>query len=424
MTRIKLLLPLILAVGLLFPLTAFGQAATTIPAEHPSTMKGVRPLGMGNAFIAMPGIDENAMFYNPAAINDFPKAYHFKFLSPVVDFSPGSIGLVRDVFDLADNIDAQGTDAGKTRVFRDFVNAHAGQFESVQVRLPAVTVMHKWFGVSLLADSRNTISFRNRAFTNIEVASRTDFGGVVGTAYNFKDLLGIDQNLQAGVDIKVLHRLSINEIVTSDDIINAADFNATLPRRRSTGVGADIGIKADFPTFGASWLEVVKPTVALTYQDIGNTRFGNGVPDIQQSLSVGFALHPMLGDWQLHFANDFRELNQNSHILKKWSIGAEVMAPQLWGFFTPSFRIGGNQGYIAAGTSLDFKYAKLEFATYAEDAGRFGSTKQLRRLAANLAFGFNTKPEEELPQPEIAPAPPPEPAAPAPQRKKRRHRRR
>ena len=139
--------------------------------------------------------------------------------------------------------------------------------------------------------------------------------------------------------------------------------------------------------------------VALTYQDIGNTRFGNNVPDTQQSVSLGLALHPAWGDWQFHFTNDFRELNQPTSFLKKWNIGAEAVAPQFWGFFRPSVRVGGNQGFITGGLTLDFKYAKLEFATYGEEAGKYTSQKQLRRLAANLSFGFNTKEKDSEPIP-------------------------
>lgn len=396
MKRIGLFL--LLAFSLSIPWRLWAQT-TTIPTEHPSVYKGVRPVGMGNAFVAMPGQDENSLFYNPASINDFPKAYHFRFISPVVDFSPGSIGLVGDLFDLSDNIDAQATDAGKITTFRDFVNQHTGQFESIQARIPVVTVLHKWFGVSILADSRTTISFRNRAYTNVEIMSRSDMGAVIGSAYNLKDWLKIDENFQVGLNLKILHRYSINEIVTTDDIVNNADFGDTLPRLRATGVGVDIGIKGDFPTFDVGWLEKVKPTLGFTWQDIGNTRFGNNVPDTQQSISVGFALHPAWDKWQFHFTNDFRELNQSSSFMKKWNIGAEAVAPQFWGFFRPSIRIGGNQGYIAGGVTLDFKYAKLEFATYGEEAGLFTSQKQLRRLATNLSFGFSTKDKDAEPVP-------------------------
>lgn len=368
--------------------TAWAQT-TTIPNEFPSLHRGVRPLGMGDAFVAMPGIDENAMFYNPAAINDYPKRLGFRLLSPSVEFSPSIIGVVKDALDLSDAISSHsGDNAAKINDFQTFVNKHIGQFETVNVTFPALTVLHKWFAVSLLADSRNTFSLRNRALTNVEISSRSDFGGVIGSAYNFKDALGIKENLQAGVDIKVLHRYSINETLTTSDIVNNASLGNALPRNRATGVGFDIGLKGDVPTFSASWMEAIKPTVALVWQDIGNTRFSGVVPDTPQSLSMGLAVHPKWGQWQFHVASDFRELNQNTSFIKKWNIGAEAMGPRYWRFFTPSIRIGGHQGYIAGGASLDFRYAKLEFATYGEEEGTVSRQKENRRVAVNLSFGF------------------------------------
>lgn len=363
------------------------QEVTTIAPEYPSLYKGVRPEGMGNAFIAMPGSDENAPFYNPAAINDYGEKLHFRILSPSFDFSPGSIGLAKDIVNLAKDVNAASGNEAKVNVFRTFVDNHIGQFQSVAVRMPVLQVQHKWFFVSLLGDSRNTVSLRNRSFVNVEISSRSDVGGVIGSAYNFKDVLGIEQNVQLGVDVKVIHRISIDRIVATNDIINNSRFSDSIPVKRSTGVGVDVGLKGDFPTLGVAWLEAIKPTLAVTYQDIGNTRFAAGVPDTQQSVSAGFAVHPNWGRWEFHVANDFRELNQDTAFMKKWHIGAEAFAPKL-GFFRPSFRIGGNQGYIGGGTTLDFKYAKLEFATYGEEAGVSTSSKQLRRLAVNLSFGF------------------------------------
>lgn len=373
---------LYVVVVLIFSTSAFAQSVS-IPAEHPSLYKGVRPLGMGNAFIAMKGTDENAPFYNPAAINDYEKKLHFRILSPVVDFSPGVIGLVQDVLDLADAIDAEDTDGGKIDQFRTFVNQHIGQFESVALRLPVVQVQHKWFAASILADSRNTVSLRNRAFTNVEIQSRSDMGGTVGGAYAF-----FEDMLQVGLNLKILHRLSIDETITSDDVINAADFSDTLPRRRATSVGVDLGLKGTIPTFDMKWLEFLKPTAGITWQDIGNTRFGNGVPDTNQSFSVGFAVHPSIGNWHLHFANDIRELNQSTTFIKKWGLGVEVVPPWQWKYFKPAVQLGGHQGYITAGTTLDFKYGKLEFSTYGEEAGVSSRQKQLRRLALNMSFGF------------------------------------
>lgn len=365
----------------------YGQEGTTIPREYPSLYRGVRPLGMGNAFIAMPGTDENAPFYNPAAINDYERKLHFRFLSPVIDFSPSVIKLTQDVIDLADKVNKQAGNAGKINEFTKFVDAHTGEFETVQLRMPVVQGWNKYFFTSVLFDSRTSFSFRNRAFTNIELASRSDAGGALGTAYNFKDLLGIEQDLQAGMNMKILYRYSIEKTITASDIVNNASFSDAIPRNSGIGVGFDLGFKGSLPTFGLKWVDFLKPTAGFTWQDVGDTRFSGKAPNTPQSVSIGFAFHPKLGDWQFHLANDFRELNQSAAFIRQWNIGAEVEAPG-WKYFHTSFRIGGNQGYLTGGTTFDFRFFKLEGAFYGEEVSQFGHEKQLFRLATNLSFGF------------------------------------
>jgi hypothetical protein len=393
---------ILLFILLLLGISGELAAQTGIPNSYPSLMRGVRPLGMGNALIALSGTDENAMFYNPAAINDYGPHFAFRFVSPTIDFSPGAISLFKDVKNMATNINDATTSADKTRIFRDFVDQHAGQFESVGLNLPLLTMMNKWITFSLLGQNRTSMSFRNRAFTNIEIMSRTDTGGVIGTSYNFKNALGIKENVQLGVDMKMIYSLfSINSTVTTGDIINSASFSDTIPRSNSFGVGGDIGLKADVPVFGVGWLEKLAPSVGVAYQDVGNTRFQNGVPDIEQSVSVGLGFSPKIGKFQFRFDNDFRQLNQTTDFINKWNIGAEVVGPRMLGFFTPAIRVGGDQGYITGGVTLDFRFMKLEFATYGEDAGQFGREKELRRLAANVTF------EMGGPYPDKAPPPPP-----------------
>ena len=141
--------------------------------------------------------------------------------------------------------------------------------------MPPVMVMHKWFSAGLLVDSRNTVSFRNRVFTSFELDSRSDFGGFVGGAYGF-----LEDQIQAGLNVKVLHRLSIRQVIAEDDVLaNSGDFGSALPRNRATGFGIDLGLKGKVPDFDIAILERLAPTVALTWQDIGNARFSAPVPD-------------------------------------------------------------------------------------------------------------------------------------------------
>ncbi len=383
---------LLLTVSLFVPALLFAQATTTIPPAHPALFKGTRPLGMGNAFLAMPGSDENAPFYNPAAINDYDKL-HMRFFSPAVDFTTGSISLVKDVLNLVDDIDTdEGDTSAQINTFETFVNAHTGEFHSLDLRLPLLMAMHKWFAAGLLLDSRTTISFRNRAFSNFELSSRSDGGGFVGTAYNFKDLLGIEEDVQAGVNIKVLHRFSVNQVLTTDDIIATSSFDDALPRDRATGGGVDLGLKGEVPTFDQKVLEVLKPTVGFTWQDVGNTRFSGNVPDTEQSISIGAALHPVFHfwkdrEWQNHFAMDIREMNQPTSFPKKLFLGYELVMPKFL-IVRPSFRVGASQLYFTTGATFDLRFFKLEAAYYGEEVGRFTRQGRSNRLAANISFGF------------------------------------
>ncbi|MBI1909774.1 MAG: hypothetical protein HYS22_06355 [Deltaproteobacteria bacterium] len=361
---------------------------TTIASENPSLAKGIRQLGMGNTGIALPAQtamirDESEWFYNPAAIHDYEKKMRYNLLGVQGDISAGAIPLIFDVLQLKDDIKAAATTEGKINAFNTFVQTRIGDFDSVNARVIPAMVNHQWFSVAMIVDTRTTISFRNAAFTNFEIFSRSDGGGVIGGAYGF-----LDDQLQVGLNLKVLHRLEISEVVTSDDILNTNDLGVTL--ERGTGVGVDLGLKGKIPTMENKILDYLKPTVGLTYQDIGNTRFSGNVSNTQQSVSTGFALHPTLplGDGLgSHFAVDFRELNQSSEFLTKLAVGYEVELPPL-GFFHTAVRAGAYQGYVTGGLTADLKYGKLEFATYGQEVGATTHQKESRRIAWNLIFGF------------------------------------
>jgi len=382
----QLLTPLLVLFLLALP-TAVSAQVTTIPDQYPSLYRGVRQLGMGNAGIAMPGTDEAAPYYNPASIHDYEKKLRFRVLSPAIDLSTATIGLTKDIFDLADELDTETGDASaQTDTFETFADQHIGEFHSIDIRFPVVTLMHQWFFFSILTDSRNTFSFRNRTFTNVEMLSRSDAGGVLGGAYGF-----FDDQLEVGLALKILYRLLVSEVVTTSDIITTSSFGNVIDLNRGIGVGADLGVKGQIPRGEIQALEYLKPTAGFTWQDIADTRFGGGAGRTQQSVSLGVGIHPthhLWGrEWESHFAVDIRELNRPSSFPKKFFLGYEFMAPR-WGIFRPSVRLGANQLYLAAGATLDLRFFKLEFATYGEEAGPFSRQKQIRKIAANISAGF------------------------------------
>ncbi|MBI2981557.1 MAG: hypothetical protein HYY44_04605 [Deltaproteobacteria bacterium] len=388
MTSKKLIFSFVLVLFAFSPSLVFGQATSTVPPSHPALFRGVRPLGMGNAFVAMPGSDENAVYYNPAAIHDYEPGLDFVLVSPTIDFTTESIALVQDVVDLAGDLnDQEGDITGQIDTFQNFVDLHTGQFHSIDVRLPILMVLNRHVTIGTLADSRTTISFRNRTFSNFELSSRSDVGGHIGGAYGF-----FEDQLNVGVNVKVLHRVSIDQVLTIDDIFATDDFKDAMPIERATGVGVDLGLMGKVPTFDLKPLEILKPTIGFTWQDIADTRFAGDVPDTQQSISLGAALHPgfHLGNYEFknHLEVDFRELNQPVSFSKKLYFGYEFMFPRFLHFFQPSFRLGMHQLYFAAGGSIDLRLLKLEVATYGEEVGRFTRQQQSRRIAGNITFQF------------------------------------
>lgn len=380
------LLGLFLAV--LFSLPAYAKVTSNIPRSNPGTYRGVRQVGMGNAGLALAAQtednrDNTAWFYNPAATHDYERDFHFDFMQIQGDISLSVVQLVRDVFDLADDVDSAATNQAQVDVFEAFVQSRFGDFQAMDAQVLPFVMTHKWFSLGVLVDSRTALSFRNQAYTNFEVLSQSDAGLVAGTAFGF-----LDDRLQVGTNVKVLYRGEVNELITVDDILNQDNLGADL--NRGLGVGGDIGVKGQIPTFDNAILEYLAPTAALTYQDVGDTRF-QGATNTEQSISAGLAIHPRipLGSKGMasHLAIDMRELNQDKDLLTKLNVGYEIELPKLL-FINTAVRGGLNQGYPAGGISFDFKLAKLEAAIYGQEMGAHTREKGLYRVALRTSIGF------------------------------------
>ena len=373
--------------GLIFFATlsanAWGFEPTNIADQYPSLGRSLRPLGMGNAYLTMEGTDQSSFFYNPASINDFDRGLSFGLVSPQLDFTTASIGLIKDIMDLSDDLSGQ-SDADQTTTFDTFFDQHVGEFHSLNLWLPLMSVQHRWFSLNLIADSRTSISLRNRAFPNFEVYSRNDGGVAAGTAYGF-----LDNSLQVGLGLKFLYRAAFSEIITTADAIgdNFGDTFEWDNLRKGFGVGADLGTKYQIPDFDTDVLDYLKPTVAVVWQDIGNTRFSGGAPKTQQSISAGVGFHPSFGPVDTSLDVDVREINQKRDFMTKFHTGVEARFGKFWPIH-PAIRAGINQGYPAFGAGFDTRIFKFNVAYYAEEVGKVTRQKGNYRLATNLSFGF------------------------------------
>lgn len=364
------------------------QAESLIQRFSPRMMNGARPLGMGNAFIATKGTDENAMFYNPAAINDYEKKFHFQFVLPTVEFSYKAIPFfATDLPNLADDIDAADTNAEKINVFDNFAAANTGRYEEVSVRGNVAIMMYKWITVALFYDSQGVIALINPVSSTVDIEVESQAGLMLGSAYSF-----FDDILQAGIAVKFLGRHLIDQTITQRDVITNDTFGDIFNLKQfGFGIGADVGVKITPPTGGSKILETLKPTFAVVVQDIGHTRFfiGDSVGKQKESISIGSAITPKIGPFETIFAFDVRDLEYRGDFLTKFHIGTEWVLPNIGKVLRSfSMRIGVNQAYLAGGIGFDFKYFKINLATYGRDIASRTIQKQSRMFTAQLAAGF------------------------------------
>jgi len=160
-------------------------AATSAQAafrESPQLYRGLRPLGMGNAFIGVSD-DHNAMFYNPAGLNDVER-FRIEVLNPTVTVSYNVVNIVKSVLDVMDDLGDEA--GGASAVFEDVVGANLGKFTSFKVAMsPGLTM--KNFAVKVVGEASGYFSFRNKVFPNIEYEAKIDSGVIIGGAYGFWD---------------------------------------------------------------------------------------------------------------------------------------------------------------------------------------------------------------------------------------------
>lgn len=363
---------------------------TSIPDTSPAIGRSVRYLGMGNSSLSMKGYDVNAPYYNPAAIRDY--SYEVTWSSallpvPPFELSYSAIRLIKDVFDFKDDLDKATGSSAKIDVFNNFVNQHIGSFNELEVRIPIVAAFNRYFYAGVISDNDLGISFRNRAFPNFEIKAKGYSGMALGTAYAF-----FEDRLELGLLAKIIYGIENEQVITSADILqnNFDDFKWSN-WKRGLGVGFDAGAKFEIYDFGVDILDTLKPTIGVTYQDIGNTKFRwmkkNGGPTkIGQTVSAGIGIHPTFGLVETSLLVDIRDINVKEDFLLRLNAGAEVRFPAVP--LTPSVRAGVNQGYPAVGVGIKVWKLLWNAAFYGKELGEYTREKGGYRVANEFVWQF------------------------------------
>lgn len=333
-------------------------------AELPTLHRGIRPLGMGGAFITLSD-DENAMFYNPAGLNDVEGFGGAEILNPLVELSASSLDLYKDLSDIDSNDTAQVT---------DLLNRFIGEHQHLRTSLFPSVVFHN-FGIGVLGQATLDAEIRNRANPVVTVDAKVDLGLLASAAYAF-----YDKTIQIGVTGKYFQRRGVVDTFTVVDIASD-NFDPLEDADESKNDFAfDLGAKVNID------MPVIKPTLAIVLQNITDLDFDQ-LGKLPQQLNVGVAINPDL--WILHttFALEVdditKEVGTDDDMYKRVHLGAELRFPTIL-----AVRAGFNQGYWTAGATVDIWILKLSYATYAEEVGASAGQREDRRHVAQVALGF------------------------------------
>lgn len=379
-SKFRLLASSLLCTGLLASLTAQAfTKETTIGDNWPYFGRTFRSLGMGNAVLTVPAHDVRDMFYNAASLQDLPRHWDFGLLNLDLAISKSLYNTYKDVKNLFSDLDGSATQQGDLTVFRTFFNNRVGQFQTLEATIPLLTAGRKGWGAALLLDSRTTIALRDTTFANLEVRTLEQGGFGFGKSIG---LLGND--LSIGVLAKGIYRVELDRLITENSVISGdiSDRFKWNQWGKAFGFGLDLGARYKLP-----FLDTVHPVLAVTYQDVGNTRFlGSSTSDTRQSVNAALGLQPQFGDFKLYIEGGMSQLNQRMALMNRLHAGAELRFPRM-GIFQLMLRGGTNQGYPTGGVTLDFKKFAIDGVFYGESKAE----KTRPGAEYKYAVGISTK---------------------------------
>lgn len=326
------------------------------------TQYGLRPLGMGNAYVAVAD-DYNALFYNPAGIARL-KEWDGEFLNPTLEVSDTTISFAQDLAKLT------GGGAGGTAEVLDLLQNQTGKVHHLSFFLTPHLIF-KNFGFAIGTEIETTMVVHSDI--DIEFALGPRIIAPITYAQNlFNDKLSIGASVKLVARGGVDNSFNLETISAFTDKSSSTDESASGDKKDISdfveggyGIGFDTGIlftpvKTMEPTLGVS----ITDAGGTTYEKIDIQGTAIGAPEARlPSVNTGISLKPIMTDnTYLLVAADAHMINQAVHYSQKFNLGLE------WGFRKIlKLQTGLKAGYLTGGMQFDVGLLSLRFATYTVD---------------------------------------------------------
>jgi len=344
--------------------------AVSVPAsalEFDFFYRGIRPLGMGDAFTAIAN-DENAAFYNPAGLDSVKKGRIEPF--PVtVEYASNTPKLMNDMSDI---------DTGDLPTTTDTLRKHIGKQQYVRVSMfPNYT--RRGFEVGVLAQTKFKGVVHQPSYPYVDVNGGVDGAGVVALSRGFDAREGKDR-LSVGITGMFVQRNGLAKRYTATDLADK-NYDFTNDMKTGSAIGFNLGAIYHLKKFP------FKPSVGLAIQNVGDMDFGNNVGKVEQTINLGVAINDFIWKFPTTIALDFKdiagELGNDKDKGKRIYLGAEVGLHKMF-----TVRAGLNQGYISIGAEFRIWLLKLSYARYSEEVGAYAGQKDDERHVFLISIGW------------------------------------
>jgi hypothetical protein len=346
--------------------------------------EGVRPLGMGNAFLALSD-DANILFYNPAALARV-KGPHVNLFDYTlgVDSTDTLNRVTNSIFsgDYSNLINTSSPEMLKFTGQANFIFPYFG-----------FGLYSKTFSFSDLGSLNSLLSGNVSGLANIDIDSYSDLGAIAGLG------LPIGDNLSIGATVRGFYRQGIDE--NTDPASLLTQLGVTPQALQATpytylkgllasgfAFGANAGLLYQVPL--ADKNSTTRLQLAAEVQDISGTVFrqvsGNPAPNpIPMSYHLGSALiYNVQRDATINLTMDFRHLFEGLPLIRSFHFGAEYRKKHY------GLRIGAYQGWPTAGVSIEaLPHTRVHFTTYAVELGDNAYQRSARFYVLQLSIGFN-----------------------------------
>lgn len=333
--------------------------------EYSFIYKGLRPMGMGGAFVAVSN-DANALFYNPAGLADISAVRGVIF--------PLELEISDNAYDIF--TDAKDVDFDDERETADFLREYIGERTHIAINfVPNISMPQ--FAFALIGTSNINLEVRDRQYPKIIIDIISDVGAGVGYAHPL-----FENSLLLGGSLKYIYRNSLIEEYTVLDI-TSGDLGDKIEDDLQDGNGIllDLGAIYKLDKVGLSDAQVGISVNNLIGNDLGDAR------DIEDHVDIGFAISRKVWVTDSTFAIDyfdlFSQVGEDNDMAKRIRLGAEFRFPKVL-----SIRVGLYQGYFTSGLTLDGKYVSLDLLTYSEEIGAYAGQRSDRRYTMRFAIGF------------------------------------